>query len=71
MEGVIEYVQNCVNYRGYQGRYVQDTSKPEGTMRKLMDVSRIRELGWEPKVGLRSGAAMTYEYFKGGSDVKQ
>lgn len=45
---------------GYQGRFVQDTSKPDGTMRKVMDVSKIRNLGWIPKINLHSGIARAY-----------
>lgn len=46
---------------GYQGRFVQDTSKPDGTMRKIMSVSKIRNLGWEPEIDLRRGIALAYE----------
>jgi len=40
---------------GYTGEIVQDTSKPDGAPRKLMDVSRLRALGWQPRVGLEDG----------------
>jgi GDP-L-fucose synthase len=40
-----------------------DTSKPDGTPRKVLDVTRIRELGWAPNVDLRSGIAETYQWF--------
>lgn len=49
---------------GYQGKFVQDTSKPDGTMRKVMDVSKIRALGWEPAVALREGVALAYQDFE-------
>ena len=39
----------------YQGKIVFDSSKPDGTPRKLLDVSRLQSLGWEPKVGLKEG----------------
>jgi GDP-L-fucose synthase len=48
---------------GYQGRFVQDTSKPDGTMRKVMDVSKIRGLGWSPNIDLREGVALAYNDF--------
>ena len=48
---------------GYQGRFVQDTSKPDGTMRKVMDVSKICSLGWVPKVALKNGIALAYADF--------
>ena len=48
---------------GYSGRFVQDTSKPDGTMRKVMDVSKIRGAGWRPTVSLHDGLALTYQSF--------
>ncbi|KAF0207686.1 MAG: GDP-L-fucose synthase [Actinomycetota bacterium] len=48
---------------GYEGEIVYDTSKPDGTPRKLLDVSKLRGLGWSPKVGLREGIAATYEWY--------
>jgi GDP-L-fucose synthase len=51
---------------GYRGRIVFDTSKPDGTPRKLMDVSRMKSLGWRPKVGLRDGLALAYADFLAG-----
>jgi GDP-L-fucose synthase len=48
---------------GFSGRLVFDTTKPDGTPRKLMDSSRIRALGWEPKISLAEGIAGTYEWF--------
>ncbi|MDX2306076.1 MAG: GDP-L-fucose synthase [Microscillaceae bacterium] len=40
---------------GYEGELQFDTTKPDGTPRKLMDVSRLKEMGWEPKISLRDG----------------
>jgi GDP-L-fucose synthase len=48
---------------GYEGELVQDTSKPDGTPRKVLDVSRLKGLGWEPRIGLREGIAETYAWF--------
>lgn len=48
---------------GFQGSLVFDTSKPDGTPRKLMDTSKIKELGWSPKVSLREGIEQTYRWF--------
>jgi GDP-L-fucose synthase len=48
---------------GYRGRIHYDTSKPDGTPRKLLDVSRIRGLGWAPEVALRPGVEHAYEDF--------
>ena len=48
---------------GYDGALVQDTSKPDGTPRKLLDVSKINDLGWKANVPLREGIASTYQWF--------
>ena len=48
---------------GYQGRLAFDATKPDGTMRKLQDVSRMKALGWEAKVVLREGIEKTYQWF--------
>jgi len=46
---------------GFAGALTFDTSKPDGTMRKLMDVSRINALGWQRKTGLKEGIALAYQ----------
>jgi len=48
---------------GYQGRIEFDSSKPDGSMRKLIDSSRLRALGWTPAIDLREGLVRTYEWF--------
>ena len=48
---------------GYEGDLVFDTTKPDGTPRKLMDVSRLRSLGWTPGIKLEDGIASTYKWF--------
>ncbi|HEY0941072.1 MAG TPA: GDP-L-fucose synthase [Steroidobacter sp.] len=48
---------------GFTGSLLFDTSKPDGTPRKLLDVTRLRALGWTPKIPLRQGIAATYEWF--------
>jgi GDP-L-fucose synthase len=48
---------------GYEGELVFDASKPDGTPRKLLDVSRLAELGWRARIGLEEGIARTYEDF--------
>jgi GDP-L-fucose synthase len=48
---------------GYDGDIVQDTSKPDGTPRKLLDVSRLHALGWRARIGLREGIASTYAWY--------
>jgi GDP-L-fucose synthase len=46
-----------------QARLVFDSSKPDGTPRKLLDVGRLRDLGWRPRIALRDGVATTYRWF--------
>ncbi|HEX2596676.1 MAG TPA: GDP-L-fucose synthase [Luteimonas sp.] len=48
---------------GYHGEIVADTSKPDGTPRKLLDVSRVHALGWQAKIPLRQGIEETYRWF--------
>jgi len=49
---------------GFKGGIIWDTDKPNGTPRKLLDVSKIKALGWEPKIGLKEGIKSTYEWYK-------
>ncbi|MGB0334137.1 MAG: GDP-L-fucose synthase family protein [Opitutales bacterium] len=48
---------------GYEGELVFDTSKPDGTPRKLTDISRIQATGWTPKIGIKDGIALAYQSF--------
>ncbi len=58
-----ELAETVAGVVGYRGGFVQDTSKPDGTMRKVMDVSRIRGLGWQPAISLPVGIKLTYEKY--------
>jgi len=48
---------------GYRGRIIFDSSKPDGTPRKLLDVSRLRACGWQARIGLEEGIRQTYEWY--------
>ena len=48
---------------GFDGELVWDATKPDGTPRKLLDVTKIHGLGWQPTIPLRQGIAQTYEWF--------
>lgn len=48
---------------GYEGELVFDTSKPDGTPRKLLDISRLKAMGWSPRIGLREGVLLAYQNF--------
>ncbi len=56
---------------GYTGKIENDLSKPDGTLRKLMDVSFIHSLGWKHKIGLREGIQKVYEDFKNKEGIKE
>mgnify|MGYP001800949596 CR=1 FL=1 len=49
---------------GFEGELTFDTSKPDGTPRKLLDVSRLHKLGWKHNISLRNGIESTYEWFQ-------
>jgi GDP-L-fucose synthase len=53
---------------GYKGDIVYDSSKPDGTPRKLLDVTRLHSLGWKAKTSLRDGIKKTYEWYKNNKD---
>jgi GDP-L-fucose synthase len=49
---------------GFEGTVEWDSSKPDGTPRKLLDVSRLTDLGWKAKISLEDGIRSTYEWYK-------
>lgn len=55
-----QLIRETVNY---QGNIVYDTDKPDGTPRKLLDVSRLQQLGWQPKIKFTQGIATTYHWY--------
>jgi len=61
-----ELAETVGNVVGYTGRIVLDPSKPDGTPRKLLDVSRLGALGWQPRIGLPAGLAAAYRDFQAG-----
>ena len=58
-----ELAENIQDIVGYQGEIKWDSSKPDGAPRKLMDVSKINELGWQAKITLQKGLVDTYKWF--------
>ena len=59
-----ELAEMIVEVTGYKNDYEWDTSKPNGTPRKVLNVDKIKSLGWEPKISLREGLESTYEWMK-------
>lgn len=62
---ISELAELAARVVGFKGQLVYDRSKPDGTPRKLMDVSRIRATGWSPKVPLEKGIELAYQDFLG------
>jgi GDP-L-fucose synthase len=58
-----ELAQTIADVTGFRGAIEFDTSKPDGTARKLMDVSKLRKLGWTASIGLREGLQQSYQWF--------
>lgn len=58
-----ELAETIARVVGYHGRLDFDTSKPDGTPRKLLNIDRLRNLGWEPRIPLYEGLTTTYKWF--------
>ena len=58
-----ELAETLAQVTGFSGRLVFDASKPDGTPRKLMDVSRLKALGWQSRIFLEAGLRETYAWF--------
>jgi nucleoside-diphosphate-sugar epimerase len=61
---ILEVAQVIADVTGFAGKITCDTSKPDGTMRKLMDVSRLDRMGWTAQIPLRDGLERTYAWYK-------
>jgi GDP-L-fucose synthase len=58
-----ELTEVVAQVTGFKGKITWDASKPDGTPRKLMDVSRLTALGWKARIGVREGVEKTYASF--------
>ncbi|WP_079177990.1 GDP-L-fucose synthase family protein [Streptomyces mangrovisoli] len=61
-----ELAETVADVTGFTGRIAWDTTRPDGTPRKLLDISRIESLGWKPVIPLRDGIAATYAHWRAG-----
>ena len=60
---ILELAQLVAKTTGYSGKISTDPTKPDGTMRKLMDVGRLDKMGWRARIELEQGLADTYEWY--------
>jgi GDP-L-fucose synthase len=70
---IAELARLIADVVGYSGEFAFDTSKPDGTPRKLLDVSRLTALGWRARMDLRDGLAETHAWFRrhAGTDLRR
>ncbi|OWY07393.1 GDP-fucose synthetase [Thioclava sp. F42-5] len=66
---ILALAQMVAKVTGFEGRIATDPSKPDGTMRKLMDVSRLKSMGWQARIDLEDGIAETYRWFLANYDT--
>ena len=59
-----ELAETIAGVTGYKNNVKWDTTKPNGTPRKVLNVDKVKSLGWEPKIGLRDGIESTYQWYK-------
>ena len=65
---ILDLARKVAAVTGFKGRISTDPTKPDGTLRKLMDVSRLAAMGWSAKIGLDEGIAETYTWFLNNQD---
>jgi GDP-L-fucose synthase len=67
---IAEVAQAIADTVGFTGELVFDSSRPDGTPRKLMDSSRLLAMGWQPRIGLKDGLTDAYRHFLGSDDAR-
>jgi len=65
---ILDLAKMVAQVTGFNGRITTDPTKPDGTLRKLMDVSRLAGMGWRARIGLEEGIAGTYQWFLDNQD---
>jgi GDP-L-fucose synthase len=61
---IVDLAKTVKDVTGFEGDIIFDTSKPDGTPRKLLDVSKLHGLGWEHKIELKKGLERAYQWFE-------
>ncbi len=59
-----ELVEMIVEIVGYEGKIIWDTTKPDGTPKRMLDSTKLFDLGWRPKIGIKEGLTKTIEWYK-------
>lgn len=59
-----ELAETIARVTGFEGELIFDASKPDGAPRRLMDVSRLKALGWQASIGLEEGLRQTYQWYR-------
>ena len=68
---ILELARTIAGVVGYEGAIATDPSRPDGPMRKLLDVSLLRDLGWQARIGLREGLAATCAWYLANPDARR
>jgi GDP-L-fucose synthase len=61
---IAELAELIAEIVGFEGRFIFDPSKPDGTPRKLLDVSKLTALGWRPRITVEVGIRQTHEWYR-------
>jgi GDP-L-fucose synthase len=61
---IAELARLIADIVGFEGRFVFDPSKPDGTPRKLLDISKLTALGWRPRITLEAGIRQTHQWYQ-------
>ena len=68
---IAELARTIADVVGFTGQFVYDNSKPDGTPRKLLDISKLTALGWRPRIALEAGIRQTYEWYRASGVAKR
>ena len=68
---ILELARMVARVTGFAGRITTDSEKPDGTPRKLMDVSRLADMGWKARIGLEQGLSETYRWFLAAAELRK
>ena len=67
---IAQLAESIAQVTGFTGKIIFDSTKPDGTPRKLMDVSRLKQMGWSAKINLKDGLEDTYRWYQQANSVR-